>query len=322
MDKTLAITLAKKLAQQFATRADEADINNALPAEDVQDLQNSGYLILSIPRDYGGFGLCLRDCLAAHLELAQGSGSTALVAGMQIHLFGHQNEIQSWPAGAFERVCQLAVGGGLLNTLASEPALGSPSRGGLPSTEARHTKAGWLLNGHKAWATGGQHLTHMLVTCRIEDDSALVLVQQNTPGIKWQETWHDALSLRASDSHDVDFQDVLVPHDHLITRGKNGKPPVNAWFSMLIATTYLGEAIAARNTVIRFALERVPTALGKPIATLPNIQRQIGEIDLVLQAARALLFEVAAEWTGRAEVSIGPISTYCGRQNLRRSGGQ
>jgi alkylation response protein AidB-like acyl-CoA dehydrogenase len=42
----------------------------------------------------------------------------------------------------------------------------------------------------------------------------------------------------------------------------------------------------------------VPTALGKPIATLPKIQRQIGEIDLMLQAARALLFEVAAEWTG------------------------
>ena len=56
--------------------------------------------------------------------------------------------------------------------------------------------------------------------------------------------------------------------------------------------------MAARNVVIKFALERVPTALGKPIATLPKIQRQIGEIDLVLQAARSLLFEVAGEWCG------------------------
>ncbi|MEZ4516754.1 MAG: hypothetical protein R3C44_07910 [Chloroflexota bacterium] len=39
-------------------------------------------------------------------------------------------------------------------------------------------------------------------------------------------------------------------------------------------------------------------ALGKPIATLPKIQRQIGEIDAALQAARALLFEVAELWTG------------------------
>jgi alkylation response protein AidB-like acyl-CoA dehydrogenase len=43
----------------------------------------------------------------------------------------------------------------------------------------------------------------------------------------------------------------------------------------------------------------VPTALGKPIATLPKIQRQIGEIDVALQAARALLLEVAGEWTGK-----------------------
>ena len=56
--------------------------------------------------------------------------------------------------------------------------------------------------------------------------------------------------------------------------------------------------MAARNRVIQFALERVPTALGKPIATLPKIQRQIGEIDVALQAARSLLFDVAAEWTG------------------------
>ncbi|MEZ4667159.1 MAG: acyl-CoA dehydrogenase family protein [Anaerolineae bacterium] len=42
----------------------------------------------------------------------------------------------------------------------------------------------------------------------------------------------------------------------------------------------------------------MPSALGKPIATLPKIQRQIGEIDLMLQAARALLLDVAGMWTG------------------------
>jgi alkylation response protein AidB-like acyl-CoA dehydrogenase len=67
---------------------------------------------------------------------------------------------------------------------------------------------------------------------------------------------------------------------------------------MVMATLYLGIAIAARNCVIRFSLDRVPTALGKPISTLPKIQRQIGEIDLQLQAAKALLFDTAAAWVG------------------------
>ena len=72
----------------------------------------------------------------------------------------------------------------------------------------------------------------------------------------------------------------------------------NVWFPMMMSAVYLGTAVAARNSVIQFALERIPTALGKPIATLPKIQRQIGEMDVALQAAQSLLLAVAGEWTG------------------------
>ncbi len=37
----------------------------------------------------------------------------------------------------------------------------------------------------------------------------------------------------------------------------------------------------------------MPKALGKSISTLPKIQRQIGEVDVQLMVARALLLEVA-----------------------------
>ncbi|MCB9009780.1 MAG: acyl-CoA dehydrogenase, partial [Ardenticatenaceae bacterium] len=98
-------------------------------------------------------------------------------------------------------------------------------------------------------------------------------------------------------SHDVVFTDVHIPQNYVVERG-DAKVKPNVWFPMIMSTIYLGAAMAARNRVIQFALERVPTALGKPIATLPKIQRQIGEIDVALQAARSLLFDVAAEWTG------------------------
>jgi alkylation response protein AidB-like acyl-CoA dehydrogenase len=58
---------------------------------------------------------------------------------------------------------------------------------------------------------------------------------------------------------------------------------------------YLGTALAARDAVVRYALERVPKALGKSISHLPKIQRMIGEIDTALMAARALMLEVADE---------------------------
>ncbi|WP_420630059.1 acyl-CoA dehydrogenase family protein [Candidatus Leptofilum sp.] len=294
-----AVSLATTLAQQFASRADEADKAGVLPTEDVAALKESGYLGISIPREFGGYGLSLRDCVAAQLALAQGSTSTAIVAGMQVHIFGHQREVRSWDEDWYAQFCRLAASGSLFNSVASEPAMGSPSRGGLPATTAVPTQNGdgWVVNGRKTWSTGGKHLTHMLVRVDLEGEGAVVLVEQEMPGVEWITTWSDSLSLRASDSHDVVFTNVHIPKNYVVERGGR-KPEPNVWFPMIMSTIYLGAALAARNRVIQFALERVPTALGKPIATLPKIQRQIGEIDVALQAARSLLFDVAGEWTG------------------------
>lgn len=295
---TTAVATAKQLAIEFAARADEADRAGTLPQADVDALKRSGYLGLSIPREYGGMGLSLYECVAAQLELAQGSAATALVAGMQVHIFGHQREARSWDEAWYEQFCRDAAQGALFNSIASEPDMGSPSRGGLPASTAVLSEDGeeWVVNGRKTWSTGGKHLTHLLVRVALEEEGAVVLVRQGTPGVEWVETWSDSLSLRASDSHDVIFKNVHIPHSHVVER--DGPFVPNVWFPMIMSTIYLGSAIAARNCVIQFALERVPTALGKPIATLPKIQRQIGEIDVALQAARSLLMEVAAGWTG------------------------
>ena len=297
LNAATAVALAQKLAADLAVRADEADKAGRMPQEDVIALQESGYLGLTVPQEFGGLGLTLQECLAAHVELAQGSASTAMVAGMQLHIFGHQREVRSWADALYEPFCRAAAAGALFNSLASEPLLGSPSRGGLPATTAVSTPDGWLVNGRKTWSTGGRHLTHMLVRVAVEDKNGVMLIRQGMPGISWVETWSDSLSLRASDSHDVIFENVVVPHDHLVERG-DAKAVPNIWFPMVMSAVYLGSAIAARDAVIRFALERVPTALGKPITTLPKIQRQIGEIDLAIQAARSLFFAVAGEWQG------------------------
>ncbi len=268
-------------------------------------LREGGFFALSVPRDQGGPGLSLSECAAAILTLAQGSASSALVAVMPLHVFGYAREIRPWPEPVFARMCRAAIAdGALFNNVASEPMLGSPSRGGSFATQARpHPNGGWVVNGHKTWTTGGRHITHMLVRLQVEEKPGLMLVEQSCPGVTWEETWVDTLSLRASDSHDVYFTDVEVPADHLLERGgKAGKTLPNAWFPLLLAAAYLGPAIAARQAVVQYALERTPSALGKPIATLPNIQRQIGEIDVALQAAQALLFEVARAWTGEVDV--------------------
>lgn len=287
-----------------AQRAEEANKLGRLSAEDVRDLHQSGYTRLSLPREYGGDGASLADCLSAQVALAQANPSTALVAGMQLQVFGHARELRSWPEDRFARLCAEAQKGGLLcNSLATERELGSPSRGQFYKTKAEFSADGQqlIINGHKTWATGGQHLTHLLVKLSFApDDVGVVIVPQNTQGVRWEETWRDVLSFRASDSHDLFLEDVTVSAENLLERGTIDKR-TNVWFPLIMTSIYLGVGLAARHAVVRYALERVPTALGQPIATLPKIQRQIGEIDVQLQAAQALLFEVAREWVGREE---------------------
>lgn len=293
------VEIAHSLRDAIAPRAAEADRTGKLPREDVEALTRSGYLGINIPKAYGGFGLPMRECLELHIELAKGSASTALVASMPLQLIGHQREVESWPDDLMERLCHATPNeGALFNSVASEPVMGSPSRGGSFATTALpdEERGGWIVNGEKTWVTGGAHLTHLLVKLTVIDTNGLVLIPGDADGLTWQKTWGDALSLRASDSHTLILENVHVPPENLIFKELPKDPHGNGWFPTLIGAVYLGTAFAARDAVIQYALERVPTALGKPIATLPGIQREIGQIDLALQSARALLYEVAAEW--------------------------
>lgn len=291
------LDLARSLAAQFEPRARDADARGVLPAEDIAAVRASGYLGINIPRELGGLGNTMQDTIAAHLELVQGSTSTAFVVAMHTQVMGNMIDNQTFSDEVIERLAGYALDGGLFNSVASEPKMGSPSRGGRFETEAVLADDGWHINGHKTWITGGEHLTYMQVKLMVEDEPAVILVPADTPGLRWDKVWGGSLSLRATDSHDLFFDDALVPPENLLGRGKSDNGP-NVWFPMMMGSTYLGAAIAARNAVIQFALERVPTALGKPIASLPKIQRQIGELDMELQAARALMLQVAGEWQG------------------------
>lgn len=300
MSQTNHIPLAKDLATQFNTRADQADKTGTLPPEDIAALKSSGYLTLNIPKQYGGFDLSLRACTEAQLELAQGSASTALVTAMQLQVFGAARDCKTWTNETYERFCYASVKGALFNSVATEPELGSPSRGAMFKSAAKVTDQGYVLNGHKTWTTGGTHLTHMLVKAMCKDEPAVFLIEQNCLGVRWEETWKDALSFRASDSHDVFFENCQIPKENLVQPHPDPPFVKSPWFPMMLAAVYLGSAIAARNTVIQYALERVPTALGKPIATLPKIQRLIGEIDMPLQAAKSLLLDTADTWNNNS----------------------
>jgi alkylation response protein AidB-like acyl-CoA dehydrogenase len=316
------IALADGLAARCAARAAAHDAEGQFVHENYADLASAGYLRLVVPAEYGGDGADLFDMVLAQERLGRGDGATAMAVDMTIHLIGRLAETRAWPEPIFAQVCrEIVADGALINAAATEPELGSPSRGGLPASRAEAVVGGWRVTGHKQFVTMAPALRFFVTSVALppseaapQGASANAIVRAGSDGLRMEDTWRDALSLRTSGSYDVFYDGVFVPDGWMVDiapvgAAKGAAPPSGmAWFGLTMAALYLGIGQAASDSICAYARERVPTALGRPIATLPLIQRRVGEIQVALGGARAALYQVARAWATHPELrmSLGP----------------
>ncbi len=307
------LALAGELADTFAKRADEYDWEGRFPLENFEDLRRSGYLALVVPSDLGGWGASLLDVLHAQYRLAQGDASTALITSMHMLHIARLVDGRSEYPPLVERICHDVVErGALINSAVSEPATGSPSRGGRSQTTARRQPDGsWLINGRKTFTTGSYALHYILVGCSIEDDSHAAsslppleadkgnfLVLQSTPGVHIEDTWH-TVAMRGTASNDLVLENVHVGVDAYVEAQVPPMPDAAtrlAGWGSLTSAVYLGIAQAARDEAVNFARKRRPNSLQKPIASVPHIQEKTGKMEIALLQSQALLFGLAEQF--------------------------
>lgn len=299
-DETMACV--GRLAELFAARADQHDREGSFAFENVADMRAAGLPRLPVPAALGGDGFNLFQCVCVLQHLARADASTALGLAMHFHVVGSLAEHCIWPEAAYARLCEEIVrDGALVNSAASEPEMGSPSRGGLPATTATRVAGGYRLNGRKSWVTYAPALRYFLVTATLDDAIGVFAVANDSPGLTLIDNWGSSLSLRASGSFDVVLEDVFVPecwHVEQRTPGQARRGGLPAgWATCAFAAVYLGVGEGALYALARYARHRTPTALGKPIAELPHIQRGIGQMDVTLRAARAVLYATARTWS-------------------------
>lgn len=304
---------ARVLAADFAQRAAAHDREGSFPSENFRQLHEAGLLALAAPRELGGQGASLRELADVIGAIGQGDPATALVLIMQyIQQRGMGGRGgRRWPEHLARRLVAEAIDGvSLVNALRVEPELGSPVRGGLPATVARHTPEGWRISGHKVYSTGAPVLTWYAVwlsTDEPEPRVGSVLVPAGLPGTRIVETW-DHLGLRASGSHDIFFDEVLVPHDHAVDLRRpaewgRGDPALQADMTALMGALYTGVARAARDWVISFLQQRKPTSLGAALSTLPRAQEVVGRIEGLLLANDRLVDSLVRDVDAGAQVS-------------------
>jgi acyl-CoA dehydrogenase len=127
-------------------------------------------------------------------------------------------------------VPQIARGEAFFCIGMSEPDSGSD----LASirTKAVHTADGWLTNGRKVWTSRAHQAHYMIVLVRTGDRGdtrhaglSQLLLDMKTPGITVRPIVNQ---LGEHDFNEVTFDDVVVPHDHLIGNEGEGWKQVGA----------------------------------------------------------------------------------------------
>ncbi|MHA3703262.1 acyl-CoA dehydrogenase family protein [Jatrophihabitans sp. YIM 134969] len=288
---------------EVAVTAAGYDRSGEVPWDGLNAAHRAGLLTASVGTQFGGPGLGHRDVTRILTALGEGDASVGLIASNLLMTHAAQAAHPHWPAAAYADLLRRSLDGpALVNAVRAEPELGAPARGGLPRTTARRTDDGWVLSGHKAYASGGTGLAYHVVWAVADEPDAdperprvgHVIVPADRPGISWIQTW-DHLGLRASNTHDVVYDDVVLPLDAFveIPRGADGRyrdPAATAGPGGFgHPALYIGVARAARAAFADYARHRVPSTLGRPIAETERIQAVAGEIDLQVVTAETLL---------------------------------
>jgi alkylation response protein AidB-like acyl-CoA dehydrogenase len=286
-----------EISEIIAASAADHDRTGAFPRDAMALIHEAGLLTAPVHPRYGGAGAGFRDIATILLSLGGADPSVALIAAMT--MIPHAlHARRPWLAPLYQRILdESALAPTLLNHARAEPDPGAHGRGPMPATSATRTAAGWLINGKKRYVTGAEGLSYFLVWATTDEPAPQVgifAVRGGAPGVGISPTWHQ-LGMRATGSHEVTFSNVEVPDGDVVEVFQSGDREDAAGGAILVISSslYLGIARAAQRHVYSYGHERVPPAVGKPLATTERFKIAAGEIEALLSTAEQLIFAIA-----------------------------
>ncbi|WP_417471959.1 acyl-CoA dehydrogenase family protein [Leisingera sp.] len=257
-------------------------------------LAELGFGGLYVSEDYGGTGLSRLDATLVFEALAMADPAVGSflsihnMCGGMIDKFGSEETKQKWlPA-----LCSMEK---VFSYCLTEP--GSGSDAAALKTRAERTNDGYVLNGTKAFISGGSYSDAYVVMCRTGGDGpkgiSTVVVEDGTPGLSFG-ALEDKMGWKAQPTSQVQFDDCAIPADNLI--GEEGKGFTYAMAGLdggrlNISAGALGGAQAALDQTVQYMSER--KAFGKSINQFQALQFRLAEYETRLQAARTFLRQAA-----------------------------
>jgi alkylation response protein AidB-like acyl-CoA dehydrogenase len=326
------VALAETLAQELARRAPEHDREATFPHSGIDALKAAGYFTAPVPEVHGGMGVTsVHDTIVASGRLARGDASVAI--GVNMHLVVLLNVVRRWRAaldgGDARRAAAFAT---FMEDLVRDEvvmaaAISEPGQDlTRPRTRATRVDAGWRIDGRKAFCTMSPAATVLHTAVTFVDASGVerygyAPVSPDASGVTIHGDW-DALGMRASGSHSVTFDGVVVPAGALrggfVVGDANAYMERNLVAGLFHASASLGiaeSAVACSLPTVhlepdarsRMLLAENAIELGAARASLSRAATLVdeGEHELLAlfaetQAAKAFVNDVSARIVDRA----------------------
>jgi (2S)-methylsuccinyl-CoA dehydrogenase len=279
-----------------------------IPMEIIEELAEMGVFGLTIPEEFGGFGLSKASMCVVSEELSRGYigvgslGTRSEIAAELILAGGTDEQKQKWLPG-------LASGEILPTAVFTEPNTGS-DLGSLRTKAVKDENGDWVLNGNKTWITHAARTHVMTVLARTVPDTddykgLSMFLAEKTPGTD-EAPWQDAgisggeievLGYRGMKEYTVNFDDFKVKGENLLggEEGQGFKQLMQTFESARIQTAAraIGVAQSALDSGMQYAQDR--KQFGKALIEFPRVSGKLAMMAVEIMIARQLTYFSAWE---------------------------
>lgn len=208
-------------------------------------------------------------------SLVSVQGSLAMFA---IWKFGSEEQKQQWLPGMAE--------GSLIGCFGLTEADFGSNPGGM-LTRAKRDGDDWILNGSKMWITNGPVADVAVVWAQTDDKVRGFVVPTDTPGFT-ANTVKKKLSLRASITGELVFDDVRLPADAMLPEARGLSGPLSCLNEARFGIVF--GAMGAARDCIESAIEYSKTraVFDKPLAGYQLTQAKLANMALELGKGQLL----------------------------------
>jgi glutaryl-CoA dehydrogenase len=259
----------------------EAYVQGRFPKELIPEMGELGVFGANLPEEYGCAGLNNVQYGLIMQELERGDSGVRSFASVQgalamypIYAFGSEEQKR--------RLLPKMATGEIIGCFGlTEPDFGSNPSGMI--TMAREQPDGsWILNGSKMWITNGSTANIAVVWAKTNGDPSDksirgFVVPTDSAGFKAKDQ-KGKLSLRASDTSELVFQDVHLPSDAILPGSGGLKSPLMCLTQARYGISWgaLGAAMACFEEATEYAKTR--TMFDRPIGGFQLQQERLANM--------------------------------------------